>query len=73
MSNYLFAICVGNNDYEVSLEKRKLYKVLRDSDASINGQIRVIDESGRDYLYPRDYFAVVCLPKAVEVKVLDAA
>jgi hypothetical protein len=73
MSNHVFAICVRNDDYAVSLEKRKLYEVLPDSKASAHDQVRVIDESGEDYLYPRDYFVILDLPDAVEVKVLDAA
>ena len=73
MSDHIFAICIQNEDYEVSLEKRKLYEVLPDTDAETHGQIRVVDESGEDYLYPREYFVVVDLPDAVESKVLHAA
>ncbi|WP_089724484.1 hypothetical protein [Candidatus Thiosymbion oneisti] len=73
MADHLFAICIRNDNYQVSLEKRKLYEVLQDSDAEIHDQIRIIDESGEDYIYPRDYFVVVDLPDAVELKVLDAA
>jgi len=51
-----FAICICNESYEISLEKRKLYEVLDDSDAARHHQIRVIEESGEDYLYPQDYF-----------------
>lgn len=68
-----FAICICNDNYEVSLEKRKLYEVLDDSDATRHHQIRVIDESGEDYLYPQDYFIKIVLPQAIERALADAA
>ena len=60
-----FAVCINNEDYEVSLELRKIYKVLPDAKAAEHHYIRVIDESGEDYLYPEDYFIPIELPKAV--------
>lgn len=57
-----FMICVNNKGYESSLEIRKLYEVLIDRVAEKHYQIRVIDESGEDYLYPGKYFAPVRLP-----------
>ena len=57
-----FMICVDNRGYESSLETRKLYEVLPDRRAEKHNQIRVIDESGEDYLYPEKYFAPVRLP-----------
>jgi hypothetical protein len=48
-----FLICVDNKGYTVSLEKRKIYLALPDTDALKHGQVRVIDESGEDYLYPK--------------------
>jgi len=66
-------ICVNNDDYPASLETRKLYKALPDPDAAKHGQIRVIDESGEDYLYPEEYFIPVSLPKDVEEAVIKAA
>ena len=54
-------ICVNNRGYESSLEKRKLYEVT-DRLAGKHHQIRVIDESGEDYLYPENFFAPVRLP-----------
>jgi hypothetical protein len=57
-----FMICVDNRGYESSLEKRKLYEVLTDRVAGRHHQIRVIDESGDDYLYPEKFFAPVRLP-----------
>lgn len=61
-----FAVCINNEDYEVSLELRKIYKILPDAKAAEHHYIRVIDESGEDYLYPEDYFIPIELPKAVE-------
>jgi len=68
-----FAVCVRNDGYAASLERRKLYQVLPDALASEHGQLRVIDESGEDYLYPQDYFLLVALPEPVERAVLGAA
>ena len=57
------AICVENGDYEVSLEKRKIYQVLVDEKAKQVQMIRIIDESGEDYLYPEKYFMILDLPE----------
>ncbi|MCX7097890.1 MAG: hypothetical protein NTV43_08310 [Methylococcales bacterium] len=62
MKEHEFAICVNNQGYEVSLETRKLYEMLPDDDAERHGQIRVIDESGEDYLYPAVLFDCIVLP-----------
>lgn len=67
------AICLQNSGYEASLELRKLYKILPDAEAERHDQLRVIDESGEDYLYPKGFFAVVDLPKALERQILRAA
>lgn len=61
-----FVICVGNKGYAASLELRKIYQVLPDEAGMKHRQIRVIDESGEDYLYPEEYFVPVHLPQAVE-------
>ena len=58
-----FAICIDNTEYPVSLELHKVYRVLPDKDAERDGDLRVIDESGEDYLYPASYFALVDLPR----------
>lgn len=55
-----FAVCIENRDCE-DLEVRKVYEVLPDRDAASEGYLRVIDESGEDYLYPESYFIVVRL------------
>jgi len=57
-----YAICVENRGAE-DLEVRKVYRVLRDDDAAAVGYIRVIDESGEDYLYPGHYFVALELPQ----------
>jgi hypothetical protein len=71
MSKHEFAICVDNHDYEVSLEMRKLYEVVADADAEKHGQIRVIDESGEDYLYPATAFNRVSLPDSIVDRVFS--
>jgi hypothetical protein len=63
---------VRNKDYPASLERRKVYQVLADPQASRLGQLRVIDESGQDYLYPQEYFIPIKLPQAAERAVLKA-
>ena len=60
------AICVENKDYLASLEKRKIYQILPDEKAEKHQMIRVVDESGEDYLYPEKYFIVMELPEVVD-------
>ena len=60
-----FAICVDNSEYPVSLELHKVYRVLPDKDAESDGDLRIIDESGEDYLYPVDFFMLIDLPHDV--------
>jgi len=72
-NEHMFVICICNDDYSTSLEKRKIYEVLPDNDAAKHNQIRVIDESGEDYLYPAEYFVPVKLPKATEQALVNAA
>ena len=57
-----FVLCVENRGAE-DLEVRKVYRVLRDKAAGVTGYVRVIDDSGEDYLYPADYFVFVELPQ----------
>ena len=68
-----FLICINNKDYPASLEQRKIYRVLPDVRAAKHGLVRVIDESGEDYLYPADYFAPIKLPQLVVRKVFKVA
>ncbi|HKZ79309.1 MAG TPA: hypothetical protein VJ124_13600 [Pyrinomonadaceae bacterium] len=67
-----FVLCIRNEDCE-DLEPRKLYQVVPDEAAATDGYIRVIDESGEDYLYPQEYFLPIELPKAAEKALLSAA
>jgi hypothetical protein len=66
-------VCVDNEGYAASLEKRKIYVALRDAAAEKHGLIRVVDESGDDYLYPKTFFRSLALPQAVKKAVLAAA
>ncbi len=66
-------ICVNNSGYEASLERRKIYVSVPDARAEKLGQIRVIDESGEDYLYGKDSFLEVSLPQSVRQAVLKTA
>ncbi|HEY4931082.1 MAG TPA: hypothetical protein VII23_05885 [Terriglobales bacterium] len=68
-----FVVCVKNKQYGASLELRKLYQVLPDDAAAKRHQLRVIDESGEDYLYPENYFVPVNLPQAAEKAVFRVA
>jgi hypothetical protein len=63
--NYRFVLCIENKDCE-DLEKRKIYQMLPDEEAEKEGFIRVIDESGSDYLYPKSYFIIIPLPREAE-------
>ncbi len=66
-------VCVDSSGYEAALERRKLYALLPDADAEGRGLLRVIDESGEDYLYPARNFHKVQLPAAVRKAVFQAA
>ena len=68
-----FAVCLRNEGYAASLELRKLYRLLDDDTAEAGGRMRVIDESGDDYLYPAEYFAEVALPEALRQALLRAS
>jgi hypothetical protein len=61
-----YVVCISNKDYPASLETRKIYQTIPDSDAVKHQMIRVIDESGEDYLYPSNYFIFIHLSKALE-------
>ena len=66
-------ICLDNKGYEVSLERRKIYVAMPDAKAKKLGQLRVIDESGEDYLYPAEMFIAAELPQSVRRAVLQSA
>jgi hypothetical protein len=66
-------VCVKNEGYEVSLELRKIYVAIEDEEAKSRRMVRVIDESGDDYLYPQKFFLSISLPQPVRRAVLTAA
>lgn len=68
-----FVVCIRNDGYEVSLERHKIYVVLSDSQAAKHGQVRIIDESGDDYLYPADFFLRINLPASIASHIAHAA
>lgn len=72
MTRRRLVLCLRNDGYEVSLERRKIYQVVPDRDAAIHHQMRVVDESGEDYLYPAAFFAPIALPPALRRAVLAA-
>ncbi len=67
-----FAICIRNDGFTASLEVRKIYQVVPDEQAEAHQMIRVIDESGEDYLFPADYFILIELPQPALDKFLLA-
>jgi hypothetical protein len=68
-----FVICLDNTGFEASLEQRKLYEVLPDEQASKLGQLRVIDESGEDYLFPEEMFIYATLTDEIAERVAKIA
>ena len=68
-----FAICIANTEYPAALEVRKIYQVLPDADAAQHHYLRIIDESGEDYLYPAAYFVPIDLPPPIQEALLHAA
>ena len=67
-----FALCIENKDSE-DLEKRKIYKIIPDEKAKEEGYLRVVDESGEDYLYPESYFIMIQLPREAQNILLMAS
>ena len=67
-----YVVCVDNTDYPASLELHKVYRVLPDEEAAADGDLRVIDESGEDYLYPTDYFLPLPASKRIESTLRDS-
>lgn len=68
-----FVVCINNTDYPASLELHKIYRIVPDEDAKVNGDIRVVDESGEDYLYPASYFLSIQVPHEVEESLLNVS
>ena len=68
-----FVICISNEKYPAALERWKVYRVLANEKAAKHNYIRVVDESGEDYLYPSAYFVPIRIPLAVKKALLAAA
>ena len=76
MSKYVskqLVVCINNESCRAALEKRKIYVLLRDLGAEKRGLLRVIDESGDDYLYPTVFFRPIALPQSIKKAVLAMA
>lgn len=72
-TEHRFAVCVRNEGYEASLERNKIYALVPDEDAERDGDLRVIDESGEDYLFAADRFVAIDVPAAVRASLLKQA
>jgi hypothetical protein len=72
-ADHQFAVCVDNAGYEASLERNKIYLVAPDIGAERDGDLRVVDESGEDYLFSADRFVVIDVPAAVQASLLKAS
>ncbi|MGQ0766950.1 MAG: hypothetical protein ACT4OZ_14975 [Gemmatimonadota bacterium] len=72
MAHRKLVLCLRNEGYEASLERRKIYRMIPDRTASARQQVRVVDESGDDYLYPATMFAPIELSRAVQRAVFAA-
>ena len=68
-----FLLCIDNEGYGASLEIRKLYETIPDKEAERHNQVRIIDESGEDYLYPSRLFAPVRLSIQTKNRILEKA
>ncbi len=68
-----FVVCLKNEGYIASLELHKIYRVLPDPEAEKDGDLRIVDESGEDYLYPKDWFVLIEVPEVVEASLLRTA
>jgi len=61
-----FVVCIDNSEYPISLELHKIYRVLPDKEAQTDGDMRIIDESGEDYLFPAEYFISIGVRKWIK-------
>ena len=71
-SSRQLVVCINSADYPASLERRKIYATLRDAAAEKQGLMRIADESGEDYLYPKALFRTIALPQSIKKAVLAA-
>ena len=62
-----FVVCIKNEGYEASLEIRKIYRVISDPKGEAKSLVRIVDESGEDYLFPADYFVAIQVPAEASV------
>lgn len=69
-ATHRFMVCIKNAGYPVSLELHKIYRVVPDAGAARDGDVRVVDESGDDYLYPAEWFAALELPRRVRTSLI---
>jgi hypothetical protein len=67
-----YALCINNTNYEASLIPRKIYEIIPDERAERDDFLRIIDESGEDYLYHTSHFVFLTLPLEVEQALLTA-
>ena len=68
-----FAVCIRNEEHVESLELKKIYELLEDPRAEDHNMVRVVDEEGEDYLYPREWFLPIELPQRIEQAILELA
>ena len=68
-----FAVCIYNEGYPASLELHKIYRVLPDAEAERQGDLRIVDESGEDYLYPADWFVPIQVPTKLRASLARAS
>lgn len=68
-----YVICIKNEDYDVDLSLGKVYRVIPDRVGEARGFVRIVDESGEDYLYPRDFFLPIAVPKTVQKALAKAS
>ena len=68
-----FVVCISNEGFEASLELKKIYEVVADSVASSHDQVRIIDESGEDYVYPSNFFVSIELPASLRAQLSEVA
>ena len=73
MQDKKFVVCIGNTDYPAALELRKIYECLPDESAEKYSQLRVIDESGEDYLFPSKLFVPIELDESIQNAIIQAA
>ena len=67
-----FVLCIRNEDYQASLETRKIYRVIADPKAEASGLLRLVDDTGEDYLFPSDYFVPIEVPAEANVAFADS-